>query len=78
MDRGSDTIIAENGYNTEHPLHIDQSQMLLSPDIRYTAAEHFTSMTFFVMECECAQLVRYLNFVQASTSSLPTMHGIEH
>ena len=64
MDRGSDTIITDRGSSTRSPLHVEDLQIDASSRLPPSPAMHFTDMTFFSMECECAALVRTLNFVE--------------
>jgi hypothetical protein len=66
VDRGTDAIVKDDGFNTLRPLNINDSDV--TPDTSWAPQERrgFTENSFMALIAEAALVVRKINFVSVS------------
>lgn len=69
VDRGTDAIVKDDGFNTQRPLNINDSD--ISTDMTWTPQERrgFTDNSFLTLVAEAALVVRKVNFVSVRNQS---------
>lgn len=67
-DRGTYPMILENTFTTRRPLNINDEDIDPSCEIEPQERIGFTDMTFFLITCEGADMIRCLNYVPPTAS----------